>query len=151
MDELGLGVEEREQEPAGFSEELEEDPEPARGYGTTLDLMWVWSSVCLTPLPPLLLLLGRTGALPPWLAGAVGDALKEGRAALPFFRTSLDCVGGRVRCARITGGSGEHSFPSKTGGGPVRLLGANELSLEALGLFFTAHFGARLELLLLIR
>lgn len=110
-------------------------------------------------------MLDRTGALPPWLPEVVDEPLKpekdedgaeeDGRAAwlagLVFFRTSLDCVGGRVRGTRFTGGSGEHSFPSKTGGGPVRLLEANELSLEALKLLFTAHFGARLELLLLMR
>lgn len=84
------------------------------------------------------------------------DGAEEGGGAawpagLFLFKTSADCVGGRVRCTRVTGGSGEHSFPSKTGGGPVRLLEANELSLEALKLLLTAHLGARLELLLLMR
>lgn len=105
------------------------------------------------------------GALPPWLPeagdaplkpekdedGAEEDGSAAWLAAFFFFRASADCVGGRVRCTRTTGGSGEHSFPSKTGGGPVRLLKATELSLEALKLLFTAHFGARLELLLLMR
>lgn len=83
--------------------------------------------------------------------GAEEDGRATWPAGLVFFRPSVGCVGGRVRCARITGGSGEHSLPSKTGGGPVRLLEVNELSLEALKLLFTAHFGARLELVLLMR
>lgn len=56
-----------------------------------------------------------------------------------------------MRGVRITGGSGGHSFPSRTGGGPVRLLEADELSLEPFKLFFKAHLGARAELLLLMR
>ena len=56
-----------------------------------------------------------------------------------------------MRWARISGGSDGHSFPSSIGGGPVRLLGDNKLSLEPLEQFFRAHFGARLELLLLMR
>lgn len=56
-----------------------------------------------------------------------------------------------MRRMRIDGGSAGHSFPSRTGGGPVRLLKEDKLSLAFFELFLKAHLGARFELLLLIR
>lgn len=109
------------------------------------------------------LLPGREGARPAWDPAADPlDALEDEEEvegdedavgpwapepALLFFEASLQVLGGRVRWDRIRGGSGGHSFPSRTGGGPVRLLE----ELLGVGGFFRAHLGARVELLLLMR
>lgn len=69
-----------------------------------------------------------------------------------LFDTSPELLGGLVRWKRTGRASGGHSFPSNTGGGPVRLHdGDDNLSLEPLVQFFRAHLGAMLELLLLMR
>lgn len=81
----------------------------------------------------LVLLTGRTGTLPACLTDADEELLEEGVQGvedddgvaalltdLLFFTTSLEQVGGRVRWLRIEETSGSHSFPSRTGGGPVR-------------------------------
>lgn len=89
------------------------------------------------PLDPLEEVEGDEDAVGPWGPGP----------PLLFFEASLQVLGGRVRWDRISGGSGGHSFPSRTGGGPVRLLE----ELLGAGGFLRAHLGARVELLLLMR
>ena len=69
---------------------------------------------------------------------------------------SLQCVGGRVRGLRVSQGRGGHSFPSRTGGGPVRLLeDEGEFSPEVPGVVVVvglrAHLGASVELPLVMR
>lgn len=112
-----------------------------------------------------MLLLPRVLALPPWLPERVEEPLdneeedeeteeeEEGwPVGLLLFDTSPELLGGPVRWKRTGGVSGGHSFPSSTGGGPVRLHEADDnLSLGPLEQFFRAHLGAMLELLLLMR
>ena len=155
---LGLEVvEDRwEEEPLLFSREPAEEEE-ARGYISTLGLEREVSAT----LPPA----GRWEGRAPWAApednlredeeaDEAGEEDEEAAAGGAFDSLSFfggPAAGGRVRGVRTTGGRGGHSFPSRTGGGPVRRLEEEGLSLGPLAGAVWAQAGASVEEVLLMR